>query len=162
SVLMASHPGYASCERVAPRLERAIGTHPDSPGLRSQLATLRIEQGRYQDAEVQYRRLIERNGRDAIALNNLAWLLTMNEGQHAEALSLIDRALQTAGPKPSLLDTRGLVSVSLGRTKDALRDLNDALAERPTASAYLHLAHAHLSAKDRIAAGAALQKAKEA
>src|SRR5262249_51791481 len=95
-----------------------------------------------------------------VALNNLGWLLALREGKGTEAQALLQAALDSFGPLPSLLDTRAVIYLTLGRSTAAIADLEEAIAETPKATFYFHLAQAHLAGKDRDAALEAFKKAK--
>ena len=84
TVLYTSRVGEEQCQRVAGWLEEAIRHHPDRPGLVFQLANVRHKQGRHSDAVALFRRVIEREPSNALALNNLAWLLVLKEGKAAQ------------------------------------------------------------------------------
>lgn len=151
----------ADYQRVAARLEEAVKKNPKALTIRFDLGGLRTYQGRFADAEACYRAFFERNPTVAAPLNNIAWLLALQDGKGAEALATIERAISMEGEVPSLLDTRAIAYLSVGRPADAVLDLDRAIAARPTADLYFHLARAHLLAGDRDAARAALGKAKE-
>ncbi|HEX8199037.1 MAG TPA: tetratricopeptide repeat protein, partial [Isosphaeraceae bacterium] len=151
-------------ERAAQRAERALtelnGSHPESPMLPIHLAVLKYRQGQYEDSEAIYRRLLQRNDRHVAALNNLAWLLAQRGRGGDEPLRLIDRALEIGGKLPALLDTRGLVCLVLGRTDEAIQDLEQATAQAPDGNVYFHLARAYQQAEKRAAASDAFRKAQ--
>src|SRR5262249_54759943 len=77
-----------------------------------------------------------------------------------EARDLIDRALAFYGPRAELLDTRAKVYLALGQTAFAVKDLEQATAESPTAPRYFHLALAHWKAGNREAAIKTFAQAK--
>jgi tetratricopeptide (TPR) repeat protein len=107
------------------------------------LANLHDLRSRYQDAEAIYLQVIERDGRNAMALNNLAWLLALKDGKGDQALLLINRAIDIVGPIPEFLDTRALASLTLGRSDLALADLEESV--RPSlAASVLALINFHL------------------
>jgi cellulose synthase operon protein C len=160
TVLEAAPADERHVRRVERRLDEAIAAHPESGLLPVHLAVLRCKQGRYDEAEAIYRRQIERNGRNIPALNNLAWLLAQRGRGGDEALRLIDRAIEFAGPRPALLDTRAVACLALGRSDDAIRDLERAVAQIPDGNGYFHLAQAYQGANNRAAAVEALRKAK--
>src|SRR5262249_23055598 len=64
------------------------------------LADLRDLQSRYADAEKLYRQAIDADRNNVVALNNLAYLLVLRKEQSTEALDLLNRAIQVAGPSP--------------------------------------------------------------
>jgi tetratricopeptide (TPR) repeat protein len=150
----------AQARRVELRLERALRTEPRSAPLLFQLANLRSLQGRYQEAEALYRQSSQSDTSDSGPLNNLAWLLTLKEGKTAEALALIEQAIQRDGPAPHLLDTRAVIRLRAGQSAPAIQDLEEAIALAPSAARYFHLAQAYWQAKDRVAAAEAMRQAK--
>jgi len=164
AVAMLHAPGARAehFERVARDLETALAKNPDLVPVLLHLATLRDLQGRHAEAEQVYRRLLNRAPDNVVALNNLAWLLAHQKGKGNEALSLLRRAIDTAGPLPELRDTRAVVSLSLGESKAAVEDLEAVVREAPTATRYFHLARAELLAGHRGSALDALGKAKAA
>jgi tetratricopeptide (TPR) repeat protein len=159
-ILFAAKVDDAQCRRVGHWLEEAIQSNPDALPLQFDLANVYILQGRYRDAKAIYQRLGERGANLAAPLNNLAWILAIQEGKGAEALDLVDRAIATTGPMPGLLDTRALAHMAMHRSDLAIKDLDQAIATGDSAILHFHLAQAYLMSKDRRAAAQALEKAK--
>src|SRR5207244_3903112 len=102
----------------------------------------------------------ERQPRNVVALNNLAWTLSQKPGKSAEALPLINRAIEAVGPAAELLDTRSTVYLALGRGDRAVADLEAATQDAPTATRFFHLARAHKLSNDPKAAARAFRQAK--
>lgn len=159
AVLRTTKPTSEQITRVEGRLQAASEKEPKAVALLLQLADLRDLQGRYPEAEALYRRVLQTDDRNAVAMNNLAWLLTQHGGG-VEALALIEKAITLVGPRPDLLDTRAAVHLALGRGDRAVADLAEATQDTPTATRYFHLARAHAQAKDKDAAVAALREAR--
>jgi tetratricopeptide (TPR) repeat protein len=160
AVLQASaKPAPLQMERVDKLLNDALLKSPGSPALLMHLAALRNLQGNYAETEAVYRQILERQGRDVTVMNNLAFLLAFRSDQTEEARTLINRAIDMAGPLPELLDTRALVYLRLGLRTQALADLDTAIQDAPSASLYFHRALA-LLASDRAAAADSLKKAR--
>src|SRR5262249_39182417 len=88
------------------------------------------------------------------------WLQVLQAGNGAEALKTVQRAIDIAGPIPELLDTRAVVYLALGQPDQAVKDLEEAVADTPTAHRYFHLAQAHLAVNHRAAAAAALRQGR--
>lgn len=111
-------------------------------------ADLRDIQGRYDDTEAIYREILKQEGlRDAetvTALNNLAYIVAMRDNNGQEAIKLIEQAISINGPMAELLDTRGMVRLSLNDPAEAIRDLEAALVESPDWLKFLHLAVAQM------------------
>jgi Tfp pilus assembly protein PilF len=140
-------------------LKAALKADPGKGLLRLQLADLLDLAGRAAEAEPLYREVLRQDDKNAVALNNLAWLLAQQPGKGEEALALINRAVGLYGAQAELLDTRGVVYLALGRSGPAVADLRRAVADSPTPSSYFHLVRAHHQARDRRAALAALDEA---
>ena len=162
TVLQAAGPDARRYERLASRLHEAAQANPRAAGLWLYLAVVRKLQGRYAEAETLLRKVIDSDNSQAsvVALNNLAWLLALHNGRGTEAFEMISRAIDRAGPQPGLLDTRGVIYLSLGQPAPAVKDLEAAVADRASAPRYFHLARAHRLANNRAAALLALHKAK--
>ena len=80
-----ARPQDKQCRRVEDWLRRAMSRAPKSAHLLVCMADLQNMRGRYEDAKTLYRQVLERNGKDPIALNNLAWLLVFHDRRAAEA-----------------------------------------------------------------------------
>jgi tetratricopeptide (TPR) repeat protein len=121
-----------------------------------QRASLRDVQGRHEDEEQLYRQLLARNdlttAQRTLALNNLAFSLAMRNRAASGGMRLVKDAIEINGPTGALLDTRAMVSLSLGETERAISDLNLAISDIPKPSRYFHLALAQLAAGDKKSA----------
>jgi tetratricopeptide (TPR) repeat protein len=147
--------------RVQRRLEAALARAPRSSRLLTSMAELQFLRGNFEEAVARYRQLLQTDGQDVVALNNLAYLLALHEGKTAEALRLIDLAIKTAGPSAVLLDSRAVIRLKGGQADAALDDLNRAILQAPSPTKYFHLAQAHRLKNDRAAARQALAKAQK-
>jgi tetratricopeptide (TPR) repeat protein len=149
--------------RVQQWLTKARRIDADSVVLQLVEAELFSMQDRVADAESRYRELLARKNLEpmqaAIVSNNLAFHLAEPKTA-AEAKKLIDAAIDTIGPHPDLLDTRGLVRLALGENRDAVADLEQATLQ-PTDVKLLHLAYARLRNGDKSAARTALEQGRK-
>lgn len=151
-------------------VEAARARHPQSPELMILEGYLRHAQGRYAEEVVLYRQARDLNPPSSLYLNNMAWALALELGEPTEALDLIDGLLallasdrRYAGARIQCLDTRGMVLLALGRTDEAIADLNTALEADPRNAVYLfHLARAHAQAGRDAEARAFLTRAQDA
>jgi tetratricopeptide (TPR) repeat protein len=159
-VLYAGAAEERDCERAVCSLEAALQKKPTSSGLLSDLAALRNLQGRFDAAEKLFAQVLRLDKRDALAMNNLAFLLAFRDGKAEEALLLIAQAVEIKGPLPVLLDTRGVVYLAMGRADLAVKDLKEAATERDDAATLFHLALAYDRDKKRVEAVAALKRAE--
>jgi Flp pilus assembly protein TadD len=123
-----------------------------------QLAALRDLRGDLPGAEELCRKALEQEPRNVVVLNNLAWLLSQN-GKGTEGLTVINRAIELAGPRAELLDTRATVYLSLNRGDLAIADLEAANLDGSTPTRYFHLAQAQRLVNNSKEALAQLQKA---
>jgi tetratricopeptide (TPR) repeat protein len=134
----------AQQKQVEAWLVEASRRRPDLVVLSTRLAAIWIRQGRFDEAEVLYRQILDSHPESSEALNNLAWLLALrDQSKTEEALGLIDRAIGLSGRSPSLLDTRAVVLIRSGRLAEAANDLRDARSlDARNANVPLHLAWA--------------------
>jgi cellulose synthase operon protein C len=143
-------------------LNQALAKKPESDNLRFLVATLREAQGRYGDAEAEYRKIVARTPKHAGALNNLAFLLALREQGPAAVQAVQLATVATAGSPPELLDTRGVVYTAAGDLATARKELEAAVADSAGAAAYFHLAVVLAKQKDKPKAIAALRNAHSA
>ncbi len=162
AVLYSAPIDDAHCRRAAQLIEAEMQKSAKEPGLLFHLGNIRSLQGRYQDAEALYRQAFALDQTNSGPLTNLAWLLVRREGKGTEALQLVSEAILKDGPTPDLLDTRALAYMATGQRDLAIKDLEDAIAVRPSPLKYVHLAQAYLLAKRRNDASSALLDARAA
>jgi tetratricopeptide (TPR) repeat protein len=149
----------ADRKRVEGWLTAATDEHPRSVPLLLFLAALHEQAGRHAAARAAYERILRLDPHHLLALNNLAYSLALSAGRQEEARRYINAAIAHAGPAAELLDTRALIELRGRHAEPAVRDLERALEQGPTAARYFHLAEAeHLRGADRAAARA-LRKA---
>jgi tetratricopeptide (TPR) repeat protein len=134
----------AQRKQVEAWLSEARRRRPELVILSTRLAAIWIRQGRFDEAEVLYRQLLDSQPENNEALNNLAWLLALrDQSKTEEALKLIDRAIDLSGRSPSLLDTRAVVLIRAGNPHKAAEDLKVARSlNGRNANIPLHLAWA--------------------
>jgi Tfp pilus assembly protein PilF len=154
--------GTADQRRQVERwLNDAITKQPHNVMLPVLLAELYDTGGRYDDALGLYRRILKEAPGNVVALNNLAYTLALRGDGAGEAVTLVNRAIDAAGPVPELLDTRAVVYLMTQQTDLAVKDLRQAIAQAPDPVKYYHLAAAEYAAKNRAAAGDAFRKATD-
>jgi tetratricopeptide (TPR) repeat protein len=153
----------AQQRRVEQWIEVAINKNPQSTMLPIMMGMMYELCDRTNDADARYRQVLLQDPRNIVALNNLAYLLALRENKAAEALKLINQAIDLAGPNAELLDSRALIYLHAGQIGPALRDIQQAIVQVPIPSKTLNfrLAQVHFADKNRAAAVAAMSKAKE-
>jgi len=95
---------------------------PNSRRAIAALAVLLQTSGRGQESEALYRRVLEVEPNNVVAINNLAWVLCEDEGKLQEALTLANRGLKLAPRYLDLVDTRGVIYYRLGEYDKAVQD----------------------------------------
>jgi tetratricopeptide (TPR) repeat protein len=139
------------------------GTPNAAPALLYQLALVRNMEGQYDAAIDLFRRSIPRTRPDPQALNNLAFLLSIHQGKHDEALALMELARREAGPVPNLLDTEAQIRIARGTRADldaARVLLRDVIALAPSGVTYFHLAQLEAKSGNQAEAAAAWAEAQ--
>jgi tetratricopeptide (TPR) repeat protein len=114
-------------KRAKPVLTDAAERHASNEQLLYAVALVAILQNENPAAEAMLRRVIELNPRHVPALNNLALVASEIPAQREEALRLIDKALEVAGPSAGLLDTKGTILVYSGRSAQAITLLESSI-----------------------------------
>ncbi len=104
------------------------------------LAELRESQEKFAEAEDLYREVLKKDDHNVAVLNNLACLLALSGRQLDEAKGLIDKAIATAGPQASPMDTRATIYLALGQADKALADMRMVVNEQPAPNRFFHLA----------------------
>lgn len=126
-------------------LRSTLDRHPDFVGALHVLADLAYNEGRSEEFGALNRRIVEVDPKDLIALNNLAWFLCEDKGQHTEALALANRGLQVEPEYLDLIDTRGVIYYRMGRFEEAIQDFRKFVSLCPPARATLFTTRFHLA-----------------
>jgi len=151
-------------DRVQQWLDKSLRENPDSASLLYELSEFYDVQKKYVEAENIYTRLVDHPDLDvhyqALAANNLAFLLALQGIKAQQALEYVEQAIEVMGPTPSLLDTRGCVHTAGGNYVDAIHDIELALEQLEDPSLYFHLAVAQARSGDLDAAQVTMTKAK--
>jgi tetratricopeptide (TPR) repeat protein len=113
-------------------------THPENRLFRKQYAILLLGFGELSKARAAYEALLREDPVDAVALNNLAWLVVQENP--ARALALAQRAVK-ADPSANNLDTLGTMQLNRADLKGAIASLQKARDLQPdNAQVAYHLA----------------------
>jgi cellulose synthase operon protein C len=96
-----------------------------------------------------------------LALNNLAYLVSVREGKHDDALKLIEQAKRAIGPQRDLLDTEAMIRLNKNEADAARKILEEIVAESPSGTSYFHLAQAELALDHRLESQVAWRKSSE-
>jgi tetratricopeptide (TPR) repeat protein len=148
-------------QRLDRILQTALKQFSRSVPLLLTKADLDVKLGRFAEAAVCYREVLEKNSGNAYAMNNLAVLLALQNSKLDDSLQLVNRAIEIAGPVGAMLDSRATVYIAMGRSDKALADLTVALADSETPVRLFHQAQAYDQAGRRGDASSAIDKAMQ-
>lgn len=142
-------------------LKRGLARLPNNPELLSSQAALQERSGDHASAIKSYRQLVRAQPSNLIAVNNLISLLTDYGTRPAgldEAMAYAPRLLSIE--LPAFYDTRGWLLLKVGRPKDAVPLLEQAVAANGAPAVYeYHLAEALQAAGDKEGARTHAKKA---
>lgn len=127
-------------------LSAAETQHRDDASYQLALANLVMARGQAEQAIKRYRRLLQDDPNQPLALNNLAFLLGEKPETRQEALRYADQAIAlNKGANSALLDTKGTILLSDGKVAEALPLLERAADPKDADPRNrLHLAAAYL------------------
>ena len=144
----------ADAKKVAEEILRAVvkNNPKDTESLYS-LALLLSMTGRSEEAADLYRKLLEIQPDNVIAINNLAWILCENQGQPQQALELAQKGLKQAPDYIDLIDTRGMIYFRMGQFQKAVQDFSKCIELYPELSpqsvaSRFHIAKAYAGLKE--------------
>ncbi len=143
----------AEAGRLAAQWQRQ---HPGDAGFRSYLGDLALARKDYPAAERHYRDVLAIQPGNALALNNVAWL--MATAGKPGAVALAEKAVALMPDRPALMDTLALALASEGRKAKAVSVMQQAVRmDERNPQLRLNLARRLLDAGDKGAAKAELQ-----
>lgn len=116
-------------ERVGELAQAWVSAAPASSAAQLTLAEYQMSEGDNRAAINSYEAALEQRPDNAIAMNNLAWLLREDDQQRA--LSLASQANELAPDNAAILDTYGWILHLAGQNDKALTTLEKALALAP-------------------------------
>ena len=112
-------------------LEEAIAAEPRLTAAQLRLASLYEERADYDRAIERYRIVLQQDGANVMALNNLAYALAVRKGRPADALAFAEKAWSLAQGNVSIADTLAWVLHLNGNQGDALKLLQTAARLAP-------------------------------
>jgi putative PEP-CTERM system TPR-repeat lipoprotein len=101
-------------------------------GIRLSLANTYLKSGRVPEALAEYEKVLEQDGENVLALNNLAWHL--RESAPKEALGYAERAYAVSPGKATVADTLSAILIGMQRYEEAKRVLSRSLDADPNAT----------------------------
>lgn len=121
-------------------LDACLAEEPDSIPLLLNKAEFLARRQETANAAALFEKVLGKEPRNVVALNNLAWLLAADAQSASKALDLVTRATREGGLTGDLLDTRARVRITLKQFDAAERDLAEAIAYDPSPLRWFHVA----------------------
>jgi tetratricopeptide (TPR) repeat protein len=146
-------------EDARKRLSAVLAKNDASTPAHLMLAEIEFQAGNSAAAIAQYRKVLEKDSRNLMALNTLSYLLADQANQPDEALQYAQQAKELAPHDPAVDDTLGWVYYRKGLYPLAAERLEAAVAKEPNARRKYHLAMAYFKTGDRPRATAQLNQA---
>jgi predicted Zn-dependent protease len=122
-----------------------LSKHGDDLLITEQVAEMDIAQNKLDDAQKYLELLLKQKPHNAVALNNMAWVL-QQKGQNDEALKMARQAYILA-PNQQTADTLGWILASTGKSQEAVPLLRQAAGDAATADPRI-LYHYAVALKD--------------
>jgi tetratricopeptide (TPR) repeat protein len=141
------------------RLEQVLSADPNNSTVRLWLGNLEILRGDHKTAEQQLRAVVAADPNNPQALNNLAYLLAVRDGQLTEALKFAQKARELRPESPAYSDTLGWILYRQGLYPLAVQELQRANANQANPVWKYHLAMAYARVGDTSRGQEAFQAA---
>lgn len=141
----------AGGRQPAELLVRWLASHPGDLSVRVLVAEDAMRSGNYAAAIDHYRTVLDARPRDALVLNNLAWLL--HETGDKRGIELAREAVKYAPESPAVNDTLGWLLVQEGEVAEGLAVLSRAV-EQKNVSDEIRYHHAYALARNGASAEA--------
>ena len=120
-------------------LSLGVEAVPNSTRMLYARANLLERAGRFDEAESDYRSVLELTPEDAGALNALGYALTNNTERFTEAAELLEAAIAKDPRNPAIIDSLGWVYFKLGKNRQAEVLLKEAYQQYPDPEVAAHL-----------------------
>lgn len=147
-------------EKAISNLKQAQAILPESVTIAGTLAIALDADGQRGAAEESYRGVLKLDPNNAVAMNNLAYLLSENGGDLDEALSLAQQARKAQPGLTEISDTLGWILLKKNMPDAAIAAFDTVVQKEPTRVAYhYHLAMALVQKGDKFAAAQQLKTA---
>jgi cellulose synthase operon protein C len=129
------------------RLTGLLGSAGENPKIRLMLGTIEESANSPDRAVEQYRKALQSDPENIMALNNLAFLL-VDQGELNEALGLAQKAMELAPGEASVEDTLGWALFHKGMYKEAVQHFKNAFSKQSVPRIQYHLAMAYVMVGD--------------
>jgi tetratricopeptide (TPR) repeat protein len=152
--------GTGKTDEARKVLDGILTKTPNDPGANMLLAMLFEQTGKQADAVMAYRKVLSIEPNNALALNNLAYRLSLEPGKIDEAAQMAEKANNANPENPAVLDTLGWIHYRKGLYWSSVRHLETAtkIPQNATPIRLFHLAMAYEKAGDKGKAAAAYKR----
>lgn len=134
-----------------------LSAHAQDAEFRAFLGDIAMAKGNYDVAEQRFRSVLALHPRNALAMNNIAWIYT-KQGKTAAAIEFAEKALALHPKAPGIMDTLASALAADKQLSKAIEVQSAALALSPgSPELRLNLAKLHLEAGNKAAARADLE-----
>jgi len=135
-------------------LRMVIAKTPDNTRAIQTLAILLQVASRDSEAADLNRQILNADPNNVVAMNNLAWTLSEEQGKHLQAVELANKGLEMAPQYADLIDTRGVAYHRLGEYDKAIADLTTCVKLYPEGTpgklnSFFHLSRAFAAAGNK-------------
>lgn len=138
----------AKWEDARKQLDTILSAKKENPQAWLWLGMLEETNGNHKAALAAFRKVIEIDPNNAVALNNVASLLAENENKPDEALKYAEKAVELSPESADFEDTLGWVLYRKGLWDVAIKHLERALSKKSEVRIQYHLAMAYLKGGD--------------
>jgi tetratricopeptide (TPR) repeat protein len=101
--------------------------------------------GRSAEAAKLYNRTLEIDPDNVVVMNNLAWIMCVDQGRYRQALALAQKGLEIAPEYVDLIDTRGVAYYHLGEWDKSVDDFTTCIRLSPQTAASGAASRFHLA-----------------
>jgi tetratricopeptide (TPR) repeat protein len=135
-------------------LKMILNKDPSRTEAMHTLAMLLQITDRYEESAQLYQKILTLQPDNAVAINNLAWIMCEEQGKSRQALELAERGLKISPKYIDLIDTRGVAYYRLGEFDKAVQDFTTCIKLYPVgapsgAASRFHLARAYAALKEK-------------
>jgi putative PEP-CTERM system TPR-repeat lipoprotein len=125
-VVLGASRQAAEADRLVADWERR---RPSDPAFRFYLGDVAMNQQKFAEAEVHYRAVLVNQPRNALAMNNIAWLL--HKQSKPGGLAMVEQANALMPHRAPILDTLALILAATGKVSEAVKAQRQAIAAAP-------------------------------
>lgn len=153
--------GTGNFDSAKKSLNDLLAKDPKDPGANLLTAMLQEQTGQGNQALESYRKVLAAEPANALALNNLAYKLSLEPGRLDEAVQMAEKAKSANPENPAVLDTLGWIHYKKGLYFSSVRNLEAATKDPQNATPVrlLHLAMAYQKAGDKTKATVTYKRA---